>query len=190
MALTKFIWIWSYLISIYLILNQSDSKTNLFPTNLVWKQSVWKQSGSEAIWFRSNLVPKQSGSKAIWFQSNLVPKQSGSKAIWFRTNLIPNQSDSRPIWFQTIWFWPNLTVNSSDTEPIRYWTWGCLSGLTPMCFPSISLPLQSWNGSQVLLTRPVAKFIQNIGQPLLGTLFDPCRLAYLAYTSNGWASPP
>ena len=25
---------------------------------------------------------------------------------------------------------------------------------------------------------------------LLGTLFDPCRLAYLAYTSNDWASPP
>ncbi len=25
---------------------------------------------------------------------------------------------------------------------------------------------------------------------VLGTLFDPCRLAYLAYTSNDWASPP
>ncbi len=24
---------------------------------------------------------------------------------------------------------------------------------------------------------------------LLGTLFDPCRLAYLTYTSNGWPSP-
>ncbi len=23
-----------------------------------------------------------------------------------------------------------------------------------------------------------------LGRPLLGTLFDPCRLAYLAYTSN------
>ncbi len=43
--------------------------------------------------------------------------------------------------------------------------------------------LEIFNGIRNVKKKDVHKIV-------LGTLFDPCRLAYLAYTSNDWASPP
>ncbi len=49
----------------------------------------------------------------------------------------------------------------------------------------ISIPLRT-----LAMACANFKITTPIGLRVLGTLFDPCRLAYLAYTSNDWASPP